>query len=294
MNATPDDAAFVNLNRDDLLGALVHLALSEDVGSGDFTSRWTIPADAVGEAVIVAKEPTVVAGVDAAQRVFHTVDEGLELIVRRGDGALAIREQVILEIRGRLRSILTAERAALNFLAHLSGIATLTRDFVDAVAGSRARIVDTRKTTPGLRFLEKAAVRAGGGMNHRMGLYDMVLVKDNHIAAAGGIGEALAAVGEHNAPGLPVEVEVSSLRQLSAALKNPPDRILLDNMSVREMEEAVHRVSTLGGERPELEASGNVTLDRVAAIAGTGVDLISVGALTHSAPAADLSLRILG
>jgi nicotinate-nucleotide pyrophosphorylase (carboxylating) len=293
MSTHPSEQSFVSLNRDDLLGTLVHLALSEDVGPGDWTSRWTIPEDAMGEAVIVAKAPTVVAGADVAVRVFREVDSRLEIIVRRTDGSTANRGHAIMEVRGALRSILTAERTALNFLGRLSGIAALTRSFVDAVAGTRSRIVDTRKTTPGWRFLEKAAVRAGGGMNHRMGLHDMVLIKDNHIAAAGGVAEALAAVEKENTLGLPVEVEVTSLRQLGTALRNPPDRILLDNMSVRDMTEAVHRTAALGSSRPELEASGNVTLERVRAIAETGVDLISVGALTHSAPSADLSLRVL-
>jgi nicotinate-nucleotide pyrophosphorylase (carboxylating) len=197
-----------------------------------------------------------------------------------------------MEIGGPLRSILTAERVALNFLGRLSGIATLTREFVRAVEGTRARIVDTRKTTPGFRLLEKDAVRHGGGMNHRFGLHDMVLIKDNHIAACGGVVEALEAVEKRNDKGLPVEIEVTSMKELDRVLRNPPDRILLDNMSVRDMSEAAHRVRGLGSRRPELEASGNVSLGTVGAIAATGVDLISVGALTHSAPAADLSLRL--
>ncbi|HSG50151.1 MAG TPA: carboxylating nicotinate-nucleotide diphosphorylase [Longimicrobiales bacterium] len=294
MTNPPSHRGFVTLDREELLGALIRMALAEDVGSGDWTSTWTIPEAARGEASIVAKQKVVVAGMAVASRVFHAVDPDLDIRVRRGDGNSADKGQELVEIRGSLRSILTAERTALNFLGHLSGIATLTRAFVDAVEGTRARIVDTRKTTPGWRYLEKDAVRAGGGMNHRMGLFDMVLIKDNHIAACGGITAALQAVERNNRPELPVELEVSSLQELGEALRNPPDRILLDNMSIREMTEAVQRVSNLGSSRPELEASGNVRLDTVRAIAQTGVDLISVGALTHSAPVADLSLQVRG
>lgn len=292
MSTDISHGGFVSLNREELVGALIRMALAEDVGAGDWTTLWTVGAEARGAAQVVAKQPVVVAGMEVAGRVFQAVDPGLEIIARRSDGMSARDGQTLLEVRGSLRSILTAERAALNFLGRLSGIATLTRAFVDAVGGTRARIVDTRKTTPGWRFLEKEAVRAGGGMNHRMGLYDMILVKDNHIAACGGIQAALEAVEARNERGLPVEVEVTSLRQLSEALKAPPDRILLDNMSVRDMTEAVHRISSLGPHRPEVEASGNVSLETVRAIAQTGVDLISVGALTHSAPAADLSLQV--
>lgn len=284
--------AFVSLSRDDILQTLIRLALAEDVGAGDWTTRWTVPAGAKGVARIVAKAPLVVSGSGVTSAVFHAVDPQLRVNVLRGDAEAAGAEQVVMEIGGSLRSILTAERVALNFLGRLSGIATLTREFVRAVEGTRARIVDTRKTTPGWRLLEKDAVRHGGGMNHRLGLHDMILIKDNHIAACGGVVEALEAVGKRNDKGLPVEIEVSSMRELDRVLKDPPDRILLDNMSVRDMSEAVHRVRSLGSRRPELEASGNVTLATVGAIAATGVDLISVGALTHSAPAADLSLRL--
>jgi len=196
---------------------------------------------------------------------------------------------------GRARPILTGERTALNFLQRLSGVATMTRRFVDAVAGTGATILDTRKTTPSFRLLEKAAVRAGGGGNHRIGLYDMVLIKDNHIAAAGGITAAVRRVREHDRAGLPIEVEVTNLAELDEAIDAGVDRILLDNMDLETMRAAVERVRERAGEgrpRPLLEASGNITIDRVRAVAETGVDLISVGALTHSAPALDLSLRI--
>lgn len=277
------------------LDALVRLALAEDVGPGDRTTEWTVPADRAGTAVAVAKETLVVAGGEVAREVFRAVDAslGVELLLR--DGADASPGDEVLTVRGPVGPILTAERTALNFLGRLSGIATLTRRYVDAVAGTGARIVDTRKTAPGYRLLDKAAVRAGGGENHRMGLYDMVLIKENHIAAAGGIGAAVRRVREHDrndGPGLAVEVEVTDLAELEEALELGVDRVLLDNMEPEMLERCVERARRLGDERPELEASGNVTLETVRRVATTGVDLVSVGALTHSAPAADLSLGV--
>lgn len=286
-------SGFVTIERGEILSTLVRLALAEDVGRGDWTSLWTIPPDHLGRAVIVAKSELVVAGLAAAIRVFKTVDPGLRVEARAADGSRARTEDVLLEVEGRLQAILQAERTALNFLARLSGVASLTRQFVDAVEGTVARIVDTRKTTPGWRHLEKDAVRAGGGYNHRLGLYDMVLIKDNHIAAAGGIEAAIRAVRSENDLDLPVEVEVGDLDQLEAALRLGVERIMLDNMAPPLLTEAVRRTHALGENRPELEASGNVTLATVREVAATGVDLISVGALTHSAPAADLSLRIV-
>ncbi len=284
-------------NRDrapeDPLDMLVRLALDEDVGPGDFTSEWTVPADAQGQASVVAKAGVVVAGVDAALRVFAAVDSAIEVDVRAADGSFVGTGESVLDISGPLRGILTAERTALNFLGRLSGIAGLTFAFVEAVRGTGARIIDTRKTTPGFRMLEKAAVRAGGGANHRMGLHDMVMIKDNHIAAAGGVVEAIDMVHAANDRDLPIEVEVRSLSELGAAITRDVDRILLDNMDVATLRAAVEHVTEARGEnRPELEASGNVRLDTVRAIAETGVDLISVGALTHSASTADLSLRV--
>ena len=208
------------------------------------------------------------------------------------DGTAVTPGTPVLRVEGSLPAILRAERTALNFLGRLTGIATLTRRFVDAVEGTGCRILDTRKTTPGWRALEKAAVRAGGGVNHRIGLWDMVLIKENHIAGAGGIEAALAAVAARNDEGLPVEIEVRDLGELERALPGRPDRILLDNMSLDDMRRAVERVVALGASRPELEASGNVDLARVRAIAEVGVDFVSVGALTHSAPVGDLSLRV--
>jgi nicotinate-nucleotide pyrophosphorylase (carboxylating) len=279
---------------DEMLETLITLALEEDVGTGDVTTLWTVEKGARGSAVVVAKAPSVVAGIKAALAVYHRVDSTLDLQVEAPDGSVVEPEGVILGIRGSLRSILTGERIALNFLGRLSGIASQTRRFVEAVEGTGATILDTRKTTPGWRFLEKEAVLAGGGGNHRRGLHDMVLVKDNHIRAAGGIRRAVEGVRRENRRRLPVEVEVGNLAELDEALDVGVDRILLDNMSLEEMTRAVQRVRSLGSGRPLLEASGNMTLDRVRTVAETGVDLISVGALTHSAPSADLSLRVLG
>jgi nicotinate-nucleotide pyrophosphorylase (carboxylating) len=274
---------------------LVDAALAEDVGAGDWTTLWTLPADRRAEARIVAKAPGIVAGLAVARAVFLRLDPGLDFHAALDDGARVAPGDVVATIVGPARPILTGERTALNFLQRLSGVATMTRRFVDAVAGTGATILDTRKTTPGFRLLEKAAVRAGGGGNHRIGLYDMVLIKDNHIAAAGGITAAVRRVREHDRAGLPIEVEVTNLAELDEAIDAGVDRILLDNMDLETMRAAVERVRERAGEgrpRPLLEASGNITIDRVRAVAETGVDLISVGALTHSAPALDLSLRI--
>jgi nicotinate-nucleotide pyrophosphorylase (carboxylating) len=272
------------------LEGLVERGLAEDVGDGDRTTVWTVPAGTRSRADVVAKEPLVVAGLEAAVAVFRKVDPGLQVTLRGAEGERVERGQVVLEVVGPARALLTAERTALNFLGRLSGIATLTRSFVMAAEGTRARITDTRKTTPGWRELEKAAVRAGGGVNHRMGLYDMVLVKENHIAAAGGIEAAVGAVERANREGLPVEVEVRSLGELERLRGWPVDRVLLDNFPTSALEEAVERVRGWPAPRPELEASGNMTLDRIPQVAGTGVHWISVGALTHSAPVADFSL----
>jgi nicotinate-nucleotide pyrophosphorylase (carboxylating) len=277
------------------LSMLVSLALREDVGVADWTTLWTVPADRKGSAVVVAKAPLVLAGVEAALRVFRAVDPALSVDAPLADGTVCAPGTVVLALEGSARSILTAERTALNFLGRLSGIASVTRLHVEAVSGTRARVVDTRKTTPGWRQLEKAAVRAGGGENHRSGLYDMVLVKDNHIVAAGGIRAALEAVAARNRAGLPVEVEVTDDAELEEALSvHPrPDRILLDNMTLDGLRRAVERVRGGPPPRPLLEASGNVSLASIRGVAATGVDLISVGALTHSAPSADLSLRMV-
>lgn len=271
---------------------LIDLAIAEDRGSGDWTSRWIVPARTRIRANVVAREPGIVAGLTPSMAVFLRLDGRVETSRLADDGQHVERGDLLYELRGAGRAILTAERVALNFLQRLSGIATLTRRYVDALEGTGTRILDTRKTTPAWRALEKAAVAAGGGVNHRHGLYDAVLIKDNHIAVAGGIAEAVAAIREHNTRGLPVIVEVGSLDELDAALAARVDRILLDNMDLDSMREAVKRAH-LRSPVPPLEASGNMTLDRIRAVADTGVDFISVGALTHSAPALDVSLEVL-
>lgn len=271
--------------------ALIEAALSEDVGDGDRTSEWTVPAESRSEAVIVAKQRLTVAGLAVAAEVFRAVDADLSVELRTDDSEEIEVGDVVMVIEGPTRSLLTAERTALNFLGRLSGIATLTRAFVSRVEGTGARIVDTRKTTPGWRALEKMAVRAGGGSNHRMGLDDMVLVKDNHIAVAGGLTAAIERVRMNNV-GLPVEVEVHTGEELEEALEAGVKRILLDNMTPDRLREAVALVRERVGESVTLEASGNVTLDTVLEVAETGVDSISVGALTHSAAAADFSLQV--
>lgn len=272
------------------LVALVRSALDEDVGTGDITTEATVPAGRAGHATITAKAGGVLAGVEAARAAFALLDPA---VVWRGagDGTVLEAGTVVATLEGPARALLVGERTALNFLQRLSGIATLTRRFVDAVAGTDARILDTRKTTPGLRLLEKAAVRAGGGHNHRIGLHDMVLIKENHIAMAGGIEPAVARARAQAPAGMAVEVEVRDLAGLECALGLAVDRVLLDNMSTAMMAEAVRLRDSLDAHRhTRLEASGNMSLDRVAEVAATGVDFISVGALTHSAPALDLSM----
>jgi nicotinate-nucleotide pyrophosphorylase (carboxylating) len=285
----PDSAALSRAR-----AALIQLALEEDVGEGDWTTQWTVDPRRKAEAVILAKAPLVVAGTRCAVGTFRALDPGLAVDVAVDDGTHVEPGRVLIRLQGPSHAILVGERTALNFMGRLSGIATFTRAFVDAVAGTGARIMDTRKTTPGWRYLEKAAVKAGGGVNHRVGLHDMVLVKDNHIDAAGGLTAAVRAALDRNDRGLQVEVEVRNPEELEEALDLAVDRILLDNMSPDELRRAVTRVRQLGSGRPELEASGNVTLQTVREVAQTGVDFISVGALTHSAPAADVSLRVVG
>jgi len=265
-------------------------ALLEDIGAGDLTSQHFVPPELQGKARIFAKEAAVAAGVETAAEVFERVDAALAVRIVAASGQGVLPGESVLEISGAVRSILTAERTALNFLQRLSATATLTRRFVEAIAGTGAVILDTRKTTPGLRLLEKAAVRAGGGQNHRFGLYDMVMVKDNHLAAeVAELPERVAAFRRTH-PGIKVEVEADTLDQVRAFLAMPGiDIILLDNMSVAEMREAVE----LRGAAPvRLEASGGVSLGNVRGIALTGVDFISVGALTHSAGSIDFSLEL--
>lgn len=269
--------------------AVIRRALAEDIGPGDVTTNWIIPESQGSEAIILAKAAGVLAGLDVARDAFALVDERIRFEPLLADGDRLRPKDVVARIAGPTRGILIAERVALNFLQRLSGIATLTRAFVDAVAGTKAVILDTRKTTPGLRLLEKYAVRMGGGANHRIGLYDMVLIKDNHIEAAGGITEAVKRVRARNAAGLLIEVEARTLDDVCEAVALAVDRILLDNMTCEQMRQAVQLVNG----RVPLEASGNVTLETVRQIAETGVDFISSGALTHSAKALDLSLDFL-
>ncbi len=266
------------------LDELVARALAEDLGDGDATAAATVPTDARARARIRQKAPGVVYGLDLAERAFHALDPQA-VIERRVDEGIWREDGPVLEIRGNARALLGAERTALNFLGRLSGVATLTARCVREVEGTGARILDTRKTTPGLRMAEKAAVYFGGGTNHRIGLFDEILIKENHAAAAGGVGEAVRRARAAR-PDLPVEVEVRSLDELDEALAAGAPRILLDNMDLATMREAVAR--TTG--RASLEASGGVTLERLREIAETGIDFISIGALTHSAPALDLSL----
>lgn len=273
---------------------LVEAALAEDLGRGDRTTEWSVPEGARGRARIVARQDGVVAGTRVAGLAFQVLEAGAAPAWAVGDGGRVKTGEVVARIEGSLASLLGAERTALNFLGRLSGVATLTARFVEAVEGTGCRITDTRKTTPGWRRLEKAATAAGGAENHRMGLDDMVLLKENHLRAAGGVEAALDAVMPRaREAGLAVEVEVSDRAELEAALAAAPERILLDNMKPREIRGSVRRVSeTEAGDRPLLEASGGVTLETVRAVAETGVDLISVGALTHSARALDLSMLV--
>jgi nicotinate-nucleotide pyrophosphorylase (carboxylating) len=269
----------------------IAIALAEDIGSGDLTSRYFVGPQR-GAARIFAKETAVAAGVEVAAEVFRRIDPKLKVRIVRGSGTRLRKGQTVIEIAGAVRSILTAERVALNFIQRLSGVATLTRQFADAVGKYRAEILDTRKTTPGLRALEKAAVVAGGGVNHRFGLYDMVMVKDNHLAAGDALPELRVTIRKFRAehPGVRVELEADTLRQVRDFLSlDGVDVILLDNMSPARMAEAVR----LGAGRVKFEASGGVTLATVRAIAASGVDFISVGALTHSARAIDFSLELL-
>lgn len=296
MNISPASAGPKNVTLPfETVDNLIALALAEDLDrAGDLTSAALIPADLTGVIQIVARSPGRLAGGPVAERVFKTVDERCEVRRFVEDGSRLERGMVVAEVRGAVRSLLTAERTALNFLTHLSGIATLTRKYVDAAAGTRAKVLDTRKTLPGWRSLAKYAVACGGGTNHRMGLYDGILIKDNHLGAwtSGRDRSTIAAAVRHarsSAPaGISIEVEVDSLKQLEDALGGAPDIVLLDNMSLEELRTSVEiRDKVAPGVL--LEASGGVNLETVGPVAQTGVDRISVGALTHSAPTLDLA-----
>ena len=267
------------------LQEIVRAALAEDVGSGDATTLATVGADARARATITPKAPGVVFGLEAAERTFAELDDAVAFERLSPEGAWQEPGTEVLRIEGPARALLTGERTALNLLQRLSGIATLTARYVQAVEGTGVQILDTRKTTPGLRMLEKAAVRAGGGTNHRVGLFDAILIKENHIAAAGGVEQAVEQARAAY-PELPLEVECRNREEIAQALQAGPPRILLDNMDPEQLRAAVAQVAG----RAELEASGRITLETVRAHAVEGLDFISVGALTHSAPALDLSL----
>ncbi len=282
----------------DSLKGIVARAVREDVGDGDVTTGWTLAPGSSARARIEARQTGIVSGLFPACLAFREVDASLEFQALLADGDRVEPGQPIAEVRGAAGPLLTGERTALNFMRHLSGIASTTRLYVDAVRHTGVRILDTRKTTPGLRDLEKRAVLHGGGANHRHGLFDMVLIKDNHIAAAGGIAAAVRMCRsnmERSGGRLEIEVETSSPAQVDEAVRSGADWIMLDNMGDEEMRKAVARIRAAGTpERPiVVEASGAITLERIGAIADTGVDVISVGALTHSAPALDISLNVV-
>ncbi|HWE15205.1 MAG TPA: carboxylating nicotinate-nucleotide diphosphorylase [Solirubrobacteraceae bacterium] len=263
---------------------IVARALAEDLGDGDVTTAATVPAEARAQAVISQKAPGVIFGLDVAEEAFRALDTEATFERAVEDGVW--RESgPVLRVQGRARALLSAERTALNFLARLSGVATMAAVAARVIDGTSARILDTRKTTPGLRALEKAAVAAGGGTNHRAGLYDAILIKENHVALAGGVGEAVRRARAY-APGLPLEVECRDLAEVDEALEAGAPRLLLDNMTPAQLGDAVEHVAG----RAELEASGGVTLETLRAVAESGVDFVSMGAITHSAPALDLSL----
>jgi nicotinate-nucleotide pyrophosphorylase (carboxylating) len=271
-----------------LVDAAVRAALAEDLGSaGDITSAATIPADAQATAEFAARKPGTLAGLPVAEAAFRAVDPTVRFEYVMHDGDRVAAGATAARVTGNARAILAGERVALNYLCHLSGVATATAALVERVKHTKAMVLDTRKTTPGLRVFEKYAVACGGGQNHRMGLHDAILIKDNHIAVAGGVAEAVRAARAH-APGKRLEVEVTSLAELDEAMSASPDIVLLDNMSLADLREAVRRVHG----RAKLEASGNVTLETIGPIAETGVDFISSGWITHSAPALDLGLDV--
>ena len=272
-----------------LIQDAVRRALDEDLGrAGDITTQATIPASSIAHTVIAARETGVIAGLPLAEAAFHMIAQGVRFTPRLGDGTLVHKGDIIAEIEGSARAILSAERVALNFLGRLSGIASLTRRYVEEVSDTEARIVCTRKTTPGLRAFEKYAVRCGGGSNHRYGLDDAMLIKDNHIAVAGSVKQALQAAKAAAGHLVKIEIEVDTLEQLHAVLAEGADVVLLDNMDIKTLKQAVALVEGA----MLTEASGGVTLETVSAIAATGVDMISVGALTHSPRVLDLGLDI--
>lgn len=278
---------------DNLLFNLISEFLDEDIGRGDITTQSTVPPATEGVGRFWAKNDLVVAGLEVADAVFATLDPQLELESFVYDGEYVQAGKELARIEGPASVLLAGERVALNLMQRMSGVATLTRKYVDAIKGTGARVVDTRKTMPGLRMLDKYAVMVGGGRNHRYGLDDGILIKDNHIALAGGIQKAITRAREYASHLLKIEVEVSSMAQLKEAVKAGADVILLDNMSVKQVKECVEYVRKQStGRQILIEASGNITLETIAEYAQTGVDLISSGAITHSAPAVDISFKI--
>jgi nicotinate-nucleotide pyrophosphorylase (carboxylating) len=263
-------------------------ALKEDIGDGDFTTLYTVPEDLESTGKLIAKQEGILAGIDVAFHVFKLLDSEIKTIKRKEDGEKVVSGEIIGEIQGNTRTILTGERVALNFLQRLCGIATLTYQFVSKIIHTNATLLDTRKTTPGLRYLEKYAVSVGQGTNHRFGLFDMIMIKENHIEAAGGITEAVNRVREKDTRNLKIEVETKNLEEVEEAVSLNVHRILLDNMDIQTLKKAVAMVDS----RIPLEASGGINLETITAVAETGVDYISVGAVTHSAPSLDISLII--
>ena len=268
---------------------LIDLALSEDIGTGDVTVRACIDPSQTGQGKIMAKEPQVAAGLSVARAVFLRIDSGIEFINKVNDGDEVVPGQCMARVKGNMVSILLGERTALNFLQRLSGIATLSREYAGLAAGTHAAVVDTRKTTPGFRVLEKYAVRVGGAKNHRMGLYDGILIKDNHIKACGGVKKAIDRARESAHHLLAVEVEVSNFEELDEAVAARADVIMLDNMDDSQVQKAVE----ITGGRALVEVSGSITKKRIPGLAAMGVDIISVGALTHSACAVDISMKVV-
>lgn len=267
---------------------LVKNALAEDIGSGDITTNVIVPERTLARGAIILEEDAVIAGIEIAAEVFKQLDKNVRFSAVYKDGARVLKGKVVAEISGKARALLTGERTALNILQRLSGIATLTNSFVRAVKGTDAKIVDTRKTTPNLRIFEKYAVLMGGGHNHRFGLYDAVLIKDNHISIAGGIKKAVAMARQNIPHTMKVEVEAKSLKEVKDALASGADIIMLDNMSVAMMKKAVAMIN----KKTVVEASGNVNLKNVRDVALTGVDIISIGALTHSYKSISMSMEI--
>ncbi|MEJ2656672.1 MAG: carboxylating nicotinate-nucleotide diphosphorylase [Desulfobacterales bacterium] len=267
---------------------LIEIALKEDIGPGDVTTDNLIDPRLEGTGKIIGKEPLVLAGLDVARQVFTYLDSEIVFTSEYDDGAVIKKGECVANVRGRLRALLSGERTALNFLQRLSGISTLVRSYIKALSGKNIRLVDTRKTTPGWRVLEKYAVRVGGAHNHRMGLFDGVLIKDNHIAAFGGIEKAIDHIRTHVSHLLKIEVEVSDPDQVKEALEAGADVIMLDNMDIDYIKEA----AALIGNRAVVELSGNITISSLKSLADTGVDIISVGALTHSARCVDISMQI--